>query len=65
MEYDIVYEGLKYKYYYIKGTKILHREDGPAIETMMSEDAWYWHGEYAEDVDSRAEFEAWKKLKNF
>ena len=45
MEYDIEIENGNNKYYYKKGTKILHREDGPAIEWSDGFKAWYINGE--------------------
>jgi hypothetical protein len=44
MEYDIVEYSNGNKYYYKKGTKILHREDGPAIEHIKWYKAWYING---------------------
>ena len=32
------------KVYYIKGTKIIHRDDGPAIENTNGDKSWYQHG---------------------
>ena len=32
------------KYYYIKGTNILHREDGPALEYADGSKIWYKKG---------------------
>ena len=32
------------KFYYIKGTDILHREDGPAIEFSNGSKEWFQHG---------------------
>jgi hypothetical protein len=34
-----------YTFYYIKGTKILHREDGPAVESRRGDREWYLNGE--------------------
>ena len=44
MEYDIVIV-FKTKYYYKKGTNILHREDGPAIERDNGDKFWYIDGD--------------------
>ena len=35
--------------YYIKGTKIIHREDGPAVEWKDAYKAWYFNGELHRD----------------
>lgn len=43
MEYDIETDYLGDKRYYKKRTNILHREDGPAIESSMY-DSWYING---------------------
>lgn len=32
-------------YYYKKGTRVLHREDGPAVELSLHYRAWYINGE--------------------
>lgn len=42
----------------------LHREDGPAIEWTDGDKEWWWHGKFV-DVDSREEFEQWKRFRNF
>ena len=44
------------KMYYIKGTAILHREDGPAIEyDIGTSHRWWYKGEYI-DCHSQKEF---------
>ena len=44
MEYDIEIDLLGNKCYFKKGTKILHREDGPAIEYSSGSKSWYIDG---------------------
>ena len=47
MEYDIkTKKGMNETViYFKKGTKILHRENGPAIESVNGYKAWYFNGE--------------------
>ena len=46
MEYDIKFDNNEHgtKRYYKKGTYILHREDGPAIEWWDGSKSWYING---------------------
>ena len=51
-----------YTCYYIKGTYILHREDGPAIEYKTGLKEWYIHGK-RHRVDGPAQILGDGKLK--
>ena len=44
MEYDIKINKYGETIYYKKGTKIIHREDGPAVETDDGDKYWYING---------------------
>ena len=46
MEYDINVDSYGTKYYYKKGTRIYHREDGPAIEYGDGAKSWLINGQY-------------------
>ena len=46
MEYDIDTDLIGTKRYYKKGTKIIHREDGPAIERPNGDKAWIINGSF-------------------
>jgi len=37
------------KIWYLADTKIIHREDGPAIERKSGDRVWYWHGKLHRD----------------
>jgi hypothetical protein len=41
MEYDIEIDSFGTKLYFKKGTKILHREDGPAKEYKIGDKTWW------------------------
>ena len=41
MEYDVDISLIKTKRYYKKGTRTLHREDGPAVEYHNSDKEWW------------------------
>ena len=58
MEYDI--ETNKYGdiIYYKKGTKIIHREDGPALETNIGRKYWYIDGQLHRKDGPAIEYES-------
>lgn len=45
MKYDILMINRGNKFYYKKGTSILHREDGPAAEFSDGSKEWFINGE--------------------
>ncbi len=51
-------------YWVVKGTAIIHREDGPAIEYNDGKRSWYYHNERIE-CNSQEEFERLINLKAF
>ena len=44
MEYDIEISTTRTKRYFKKGTTILHREDGPAVEYSNGDKEWWING---------------------
>ena len=46
MEYDIYVNNHGTKCYFKKGTNILHREDGPAIQNIDGYKAWFINGKH-------------------
>ena len=45
MEYDIHVGIFGTKFYYKKGTNIIHREDGPAVERLKGEEKYHFINE--------------------
>lgn len=41
--------------YFIKGTAFLHREDGPAFESVNGNKLYYLHGKFLKDVKTDEE----------
>ena len=48
--------------YFVKGTEIRHREDGPAIEFSDGDSLWYFNNKLIK-CSSQEEFERLMKLK--
>lgn len=44
MEVELIIDIIGIKRYFIKGTNIFHRDDGPAIEYTDGYKVWYQHG---------------------
>ena len=45
-EIELVIDREDAKRYYIKGTNILHRDDGPAFEDVNGDKYWYQYGKF-------------------
>jgi hypothetical protein len=56
MKYDVLITNRGNKFYYKKGTGILHREDGPAIEHPDGSKEWWINGAIHREDGPAAEF---------